>query len=70
MAVLGQYQDLYDNLLGLIRILVCVYMSSLNAFPINFIEIRLTFIACEPSKPGIEKIWEIKFETKQVHGTI
>ena len=28
------------------------------------------FIACETSKLGTEGIWEIKFETKQVHGNI
>ena len=54
-------------------ILVCVYMRSLGSlgvYFVNFIAIGLTFIASEDSKTGIERIWEIKRQIKQVHGTI
>ena len=39
-------------------------------FFVNFIEIGRICIACESSKLGIEGISEIKFQTKQVHGSI
>ena len=70
MAVFIQYQHLYDNLFGLIWFLVCVNVGSLSVFRVNFIEIGRIFIACEASKLWIEGIWKIKFQTKQVHGSI
>ena len=70
MAVFGQYQDLYDNLFRVIWFLACVYVRSMSLFRVNFIEIGLIFTEPEASKPGIEGIWEIKFQTKQVHGNI
>ena len=70
MAVFVQYQNLYDNLFGLIWFLACVYLGSLSVFLVNLIEIGRIFIACEASKLGIEGIWEIKFLTKQLHGSI
>ena len=54
MAIFVQYQIFYDNLV----------------FLVNFVEIWLTLIACDASKLGIGEIWEIKFQTKQVHGSI
>ena len=54
MAIFVQYQFCYDNLV----------------FLVNFVEIWLTLIACDASKLGIGEIWEIKFQTKQVHGSI
>ena len=50
--------------------LVSVYFGSLSVFPVNLIEIGLKYIACEATKHRIEGIWEIKFQTKQVHGGI
>ena len=70
MVVLVQYQTLYDNLFGLIWFLVCVYLGTLSVLLANLLEIGRIFIACEASKFGTERISEIKFQTRQAHGSI
>ena len=48
-----------------------MYMLGIvEQYLINFIEFGHIFIACKTLKLGTEGIWEIKFQTKQVHGSI
>ena len=51
-------------------ILVCVFWGLLSVLHVNFIEIGRISIACETFELGTEGMWEIKFQTKQVHGSI
>ena len=69
-AVFVQYQNLYDNISGLMWFLLCVYLVSLSDLLVNCIEIGRIFIAREASKLGTGGILEIKFQTKHVHGSI